>query len=135
MYPGVEDVWTIFVRGRNPVVFQVFKAHIPRKAEQRNGHTPGMNVPGSFHEAGVVAHAAVQLHQGVDARSLRADANRLEIPPQLQLTTAISDKSASGSDLAYAMRKEMSPACALIPSRSSVISRVATPMDGLARTT
>src|SRR3984893_11612669 len=68
-------------------------------------------------------------------RGSRAEANRLEIPPQLQLTTATSDKSVSGSDLAYVMRKEMSRACALIPSRSSVISRVDTPIDGLARTT
>ena len=25
MYPGVEDIWTIFVCGRNTVIFQIFK--------------------------------------------------------------------------------------------------------------
>jgi len=53
MYPIVEDVWTIFVRGRNSVDVQILKAHISRKANERNSHSFGMNVPGFFHEAGV----------------------------------------------------------------------------------
>src|ERR1700733_6044842 len=28
MYPGVEDIWTDFVCGRNVVIFQIFETHV-----------------------------------------------------------------------------------------------------------
>jgi hypothetical protein len=68
MYPGVEDVWTNLICGRSVVVFQIFKAHISRKAKKRYGHSLWMNVPGSFHEARVIPYAAVHLYQGIDAK-------------------------------------------------------------------
>src|ERR1700689_3205698 len=52
MDPGVEDIWTIFVCGRNVIIFQIFKTHISSKAKKRYGHSLWMDVPGSFHEAG-----------------------------------------------------------------------------------
>src|ERR1700733_1932047 len=68
MYPAVQDVWANFVCRRSAVDFQIFKAHISRKAKERYGHLLWMNVSGSSHEAGVITHAAVQFHQGMDAR-------------------------------------------------------------------
>src|ERR1035441_1072690 len=50
-------------------------------------------------------------------RESRAAANRLEAPPQLQLTTATSDKSVSGSVLAYVMRT--SPILPPVPASGS----------------
>ena len=114
MYPAVEDVWTNFVCGRSVVVFQIFKAYISRKAKKRYGHSLWMNVPGSFHEAGVIA-LLPSISTRTSMRESRAAANGFEIPPQLQLPTATSDKSVSGSILAYVMRNEISRACALIP--------------------
>jgi hypothetical protein len=66
--PRIQNIRTVFVCGRNIVILQIFKTHNSSKAKKRYGHSLWMNVPGSFHEARVIAYAAVHLHKGIDAR-------------------------------------------------------------------
>ena len=102
VYPRVENVWTHYVcRGTIIISVMIFKKVriFCSEEKKRYGHPLRMNIACHLHEARVIAHAAVHGDQGIDAGS-RAAANRLEAPPQLQLTTATWDKSVSGSVLA-----------------------------------
>lgn len=64
---SVQNIWTIFFCGRNIVLCQIFKAHISREEKKRYPHSLWMNVPSAFHKSRVIAHAAVQGYQSIDA--------------------------------------------------------------------